>query len=109
MAAGSLRPNIVRVMAEHRERTLSTQEVYELVAETGVPGFDPRAKRDRNLVSRELSDLAGMSPESHSKPAPQLLARPGTVRTIEQPTGNSVISDGLGSENIQVMIVARSL
>ena len=60
--------------AEHRERTLSTQEVYELVDETRVPGFNPRAQQDRNLVNRELSDLAGMSPESHSKPAPQLLA-----------------------------------
>ena len=35
--------------------------------------------------------------------------RPGTARKIEQPTGNSVISDGLWSENIQVMIVAGSL
>ena len=83
MAAGSLRANILWVMAEHRERTLSTQEIYEAVAKTGVANFDPRAKPDRNLVNRELSDLAGMSPESHSKPAPQLLARPGTARKIE--------------------------
>ena len=82
MAAGSLRPHIVRVMAEHRERPLSTGEIYEAVASTGVAGFDPRAKRDRNLVNRELSDLAGMSPESHSKPAPQLLARVGRGRYI---------------------------
>ena len=82
MAAGSLRPNIVKVMSANRERPLRTQEVYELVAETGVPGFDPRAQRDRNLVNRELSDLAGMSPDSHSKPAPQLLARVGRGRYI---------------------------
>ena len=54
-------------------------EIYEAVARTGVAGFDPRAKRDRNLVNRELSDLAGMSPESHSKPAPRLLARVGRL------------------------------
>ena len=40
-----------------------------------MSGFDPQAKRDCNLVNRELSDLAGMSPHSHSKPAPRLLAR----------------------------------
>ena len=82
MAAGSLRPQIVRVMAEHRERPLSTGEIYEAVAQTGVAGFDPGAKRDRNLVNRELSDLAGMSPESHSKPTLQLLARVGRGRYI---------------------------
>ena len=77
MAAGSLRPNIVRVMSANRERPLRTQEIYEAVAKTGVAGFDPRAKRDRNPVNRELSDLAAMIPESHSKPTPQLLARVG--------------------------------
>ena len=82
MAAGSLRPHILRVMSARRERPLSTREIYEAVAQTGVAGFDPGAKRDRNLVNRELSDLAGMSPESHSKPAPQLLARVGRGRYI---------------------------
>ena len=82
MAAGSLRPHIVRVMSERRERPLSTGEIYEAVATMGVADFDPRAKRDRNLVNRELSDLAGMSPESHSKPAPQVLARVGRGRYI---------------------------
>ena len=82
MAAGSLRPHILRVMSAQRERPLSTREIYEAVAQTGVAGFDPGAKRDRNLVNRELSDLAGMSPESHSKPAPQLLARVGRGRYI---------------------------
>ena len=82
MAASSLRPHIVRVMSEHWERPLSTGEIYEAVARTGVAGFGPRAKRDQNLVNRELSDLAGMSPESHSKPAPQLLARVGRGRYI---------------------------
>ena len=61
MAAGSLRPHIVRVMSERRERPLSTGEIYEAVARTGVAGFDPRAKRDRNLVNRELSDLAAFA------------------------------------------------
>ena len=75
MSAGSLRPHILRVMSAQRERPRSTGEIYEAVAKTGVAGFDPRAKRDRNMVNRELSDLAGMSPESHSKPRPQLLAR----------------------------------
>ena len=82
MASGSLRSNIVRVMCEHQERPLSTGEIYGLVADTGVPSFDPRAKRDRNLVKRELSDLAGMSPHSHSKTAPHLLARVGRGRYI---------------------------
>ena len=82
MAANSLRPQIVRVMAAHRERPLTTTEIYQHVAASGVAGFDPKAKRDRNLVNRELSDLAGMSPESHGKPAPQLLARVGRGRYI---------------------------
>ena len=77
MAAGSLRPHIVRVMSANRERPLRTQEIYEAGAKTGVAGFAPRAKRDRNRVNRELSDLAAMVPESHSKPTPQLLARVG--------------------------------
>ena len=47
-----------------------------------MAGFDPKAKRDRNLVNRELSDLAGMSPESHSKPSPQLITRVGRGRYI---------------------------
>ena len=72
----------MRVMTEHQGRPLSTDEIYELVATTGVPGFDPRAKRDRNLVNRELSDLAGMSPHSHSKATPQLLHRVGRGRYI---------------------------
>ena len=32
MATGNLRPHIVRVMSEHRERPLSTKEIYEAVA-----------------------------------------------------------------------------
>ena len=82
MAAESLRPTIVKVMAENRERPLKTQEIYDLVAEKGVPGFDPKANRDRNLVNRELSDLAGKSPDSHSKSTPQLLNRVGHGRYI---------------------------
>ena len=82
MAANSLRPQIVRALAAHRERPLTTTEIYQHVAASGVAGFDPKAKRDRNLVNRELSDLAGMSPESHGKPTPQLLARVGRGRYI---------------------------
>ena len=82
MVANSLRPQIVRVMAAHRERPLTTTEIYQHVASSGVAGLDPKAKRDRNLVNRELSDLAGMSPESHGKPTPQLLARVGRGRYI---------------------------
>ena len=82
MKASSLRPVIVRVMWEHRGSPLSTSEIYDLVAATGVPGFDARAMRDRNLVNRELSDLAGMSSNSHAKPAPRLLTRVGRGRYI---------------------------
>ena len=82
MAANSLRPQIVQVMASHRQRPLTTTENYQHVAASGVAGFDPKAKRDRNLVNREPSDLAGMSPESHGKPTPQLLARGGRGRCI---------------------------
>ena len=78
----SLRPQIVQVMAAHRERPLTTEEIYEHVAFSGVAGFDPKAKRDRNLVNRELSDLAGCSTGSHSKPSPQLLTRLSRGRYI---------------------------
>ena len=47
-----------------------------------MPNFDAQAKRDRNLVNRELSDLAGMSSNSHAKPAPHLLTRVGRGRYI---------------------------
>lgn len=82
MTAGSLRPQIVRVTAANRERPLKTQEIYDLMAGSGITGFDPRAKRDRNLVNRELSDLARMSPNSHSKATPQVLNRVGRGRYI---------------------------
>jgi len=82
MVAGSLRPQIVRVLAANRERPLRTQEIYDLVASAGIPDFDPQGKRDRNLVNRELSDLAGMSPDSHSKATPQVLTRVGRGRYI---------------------------
>ena len=82
MAANSLRPQIVRVMATHRERPLTTREIYEHVAASGVVNFDPKAKGDRNLVNRELSDLAGCSAGSHSKPSPQLLVRVSRGRYI---------------------------
>ena len=105
MAAGSLRPHILRVMSARRERPLSTGEIYEAVARTGVAGFDPQAKRDRNLVNRELSDLAGMSPHSHSKPAPQLLARVGRGRYIfrepELPMDQALVREYLARERLE--------
>ena len=82
MPATSLRPQIVQVMAAHRERPLTTEEIYERVAGGGVAGFDPKTKRDRNLVNRELSDLAGCSTGSHSKPSHQLLTRLSRGRYI---------------------------
>ena len=82
MAASSLRPQIVQVMVENQGRPLQTQEIYDLVASAGIPGFDPRAKRDRHLVNRELSDLVGMSPDSHSKTTLQVLSRVGRGRYI---------------------------
>ena len=74
-AASSLRPHIVQVMATRQGRILTTEEIYGLVADLGVAGFNPSAKRDRNLVNRELSDLAGHTTQGHSKPSPQLIMR----------------------------------
>ena len=82
MAANSLRPQIVRALAAHRERPLTTTEIYQHVAASGVAGFDPAAKRDRNLVNREVSDLSGRSSGTHSKPSPQLITRVGRGRYI---------------------------
>lgn len=80
--ATSLRPHIVQVMAANQGRVLATDEIYERVAALGVASFDPRAKRDRNLVNRELSDLAGRTTQAHSKPSPQLITRVGRGRYI---------------------------
>ena len=74
-ATSSLRPHIVQVMAMRQGRILTTEEIYAPVAELGVAGFNPDAKRDRNLVNRELSDLAGHVTQGHSKPSPQLIMR----------------------------------
>ena len=81
-AASSLRPHIVQVMAASQGRVLATEEIYERVAELGVASFDPRAKRDRNLVNRELSDLSGRTTQAHSKPSPQLITRVGRGRYL---------------------------
>ena len=81
-AATSLRPHIVQVMAANQGRVLATGDIYERVAELGVASFDPRAKRDRNLVNRELSDLAGRTTQAHSKPSPQLVTRVGRGRYL---------------------------
>ena len=83
----SLRHHVVQVMAAHQGRVLTTGEIYQLVAASGVAGFDPRAKRDRNLVNRELSDLSGRSTQGHSKPSPQLILRVGRGRCLyHEPT-----------------------
>ena len=81
-AAMSLRPHIVQVMAANQGRILTTEEIYERVAALGVASFDPRAKRDRNLVNRELSDLSGRTTQAHSKPSPQLITRVGRGRYL---------------------------
>ena len=81
-SATSLRPHIVQVMAANQGRILSTEEIYHLVANMGVASFDPKAKRDRNLVNRELSDLAGCAMHGHSKPSPQLIMRVGRGRYV---------------------------
>ena len=62
-------------MAARQERILTTEEIYGLVACLGVDGFNPSAKRDRNLVNRELSDLAGRTTQGHSRTSPHLIIR----------------------------------
>ena len=62
-------------MATRQGRILTTEEIYGLVADLGVADFNPNTKRDRNLVNRELSDLAGYTTQGHSKPSPQLIIR----------------------------------
>ncbi len=59
MASSNLRPQIVRVMAAHRGRPLTTREIYEHVAASGVAGFDPRAERDLNLLVRHVRSITG--------------------------------------------------
>ena len=81
-SATSLRPHIVQVMAANQGRVLSTEQIYEMVATLGVAGFDPGAKRDRNLVNRELSDLAGCTTQGHSKPSPQVIMRVSRGRYV---------------------------
>jgi 5-methylcytosine-specific restriction endonuclease McrA len=95
-AASSLRPHIVQVMARRQGRILTTEEIYALVADLGVADFNPNAKRDRNLVNRELSDLAGhaaisraippraTATQGHSKPSPQLIMRVSRGRYLYQ-------------------------
>ena len=104
MATNSLRPQIVQVMAAHRERPFTTQEIYEQVAAAGVPDFDPTAKRDRNLVNRELSDLADCSAGSHSKPAPQLLTRLGRgvyiFRELDRPMDLALVQEYLEPQEV---------
>ena len=78
--ATSLRPHIVQAMAAHQGRILTTEEIYGLVAASGVANFNPKAKRDRNLVNRELSDLAGQSTQGHGKPSPRVIAKVGRGR-----------------------------
>ena len=86
-AASSLRPHIVQVMATCQGRILTTEEIYRLVADLGVAGFNPSAKRDRNLVNRGLSDLAGRTTQGHIRPSPQLIMRVSRGRYLyREPT-----------------------
>ena len=80
--APSLRPHIVQVMAARQGLILTTEEIYQLVAELGVAGFDPKAQRDRNLMNRELPDLSGNSTQGHSKLSPHLIIRVGRGRYL---------------------------
>ena len=111
MVVKSLRPQIVQVMATHRERPLTTAEIYEHIAASGVAGFDPTAKRDRNLVNRELSDLAGCSTGSHAKPSPQILTRLGRGRYIfnelTRPMDVALIQEYLEPEEVYEKKPAR--
>ena len=84
-AVRSLRHHIVQAMAAHQGCVLTTGEIYQLVAASGVAGFDPGAKRDRNLVNRELSDLSGHSTQGHRRPAPQLVLRVGRGHYLNAP------------------------
>ena len=68
-------------------RILTTEEIYALVAELRVAGFNPSAKRDRNLVNRGLSDLAGRTTQGHIRPSPQLIMRVSRGRYLyREPT-----------------------
>ena len=62
-------------MTARQERILTTEEIYEMVAASGVAGFSPNVKRDRNLVNRQLSDLADRTTQGHNRPSPQLIIR----------------------------------
>ena len=99
-AASSLRPHIVQVMARRQGRILTTEEIYGLVADLGVAGFNPNAKRDRNLVNRELSDLAGRVTQGHSKPSPQLIMRVSRGRYLyrepDRPMDVALLQEYLG-------------
>ena len=112
MPATSLRPQIVQVMAAHRERPLTTEEIYERVAGGGVAGFDPKTKRDRNLVNRELSDLADCStgsPQQAVSPAPhQAFPRPLHLQSV-QPAHGSVTVQTWWGELDESRLIAVSL
>ena len=94
----------MRVMSANRERPLRTQEIYEAGGEDRCCPLRPRAKRDWNLVNRELSDLAAMSPESHSRPTPHLLARVGRgpyiFREPELPMDLALVRECLEPEEV---------
>ena len=59
MASSTLRPQIVRVMAAHRGRPVTTTEIYDYVAVSGVAGFDPKTERDLNLLVRHVRSITG--------------------------------------------------
>ena len=110
-AASSLRPHIVQVMATCQGRILTTEEIYRLVADLGLAGFNPNAKRDRNLVNRELSDLAGYTTQGHSTPSPQLIMRVSRGRYLyrepTRPTDVALLQEYLEPEEVYEKRPAR--
>lgn len=68
------------------------------------PASIRRPTRDRNLVNREFSDLAGMSPDCHSKATSQVLTRFGRSRYIyrepELPMESALVREYLESTEV---------
>ena len=82
IAAGSLGPTFVRIMANRREQTLGTGEIHDLVAASSFPGFAPDPSGTAILSTGSCRILGGVSPYSHSRPGLRLLVRVGPDRCI---------------------------
>ena len=71
MTSTSLRPQIVQVMAAHRERPLTTEEIHEHVtASAGVAGFDPRVQRDVTSSTGNGATWTAAAPGPTASPPP---------------------------------------